>query len=156
MQRIHMWLRFMCFVVRDSSYVTIATQFWFCSFPQNLIWGWVWNSRSFKCQASILHWAEIYIIFKTKTYQLVFKRAFGAIVLIRHLLNMLPWFPVTMTSGCYHYYLFDIILDPSYACIFLWWHGAFLLFVGRMWKQNQNQYVSWKAKRQRKEIDLYV
>lgn len=43
-----------------------------------------------------------------------------------------------MTSGYYHH-LFDIILCSNYASIFLWWHGAFLLFVGRMRRQNQNQ-----------------
>jgi hypothetical protein len=61
-----------------------------------------------------------------------------------------------MTSVYYNYYLFDIILRPHYTYIFLWWHGAFLLFVGRVWRQNQNQCASWKANSQRKEIDLYV
>lgn len=103
-------------------------------------------------------WAEIYFIFKARTYhyQLVFRRAFGVRVFVRHLFITLPGFPVTMNSVCYRHYHCDIILDPNYDCVILWWCGVFLLCIGRMWIQNQNQYASWKANSQRNKMHVHI
>lgn len=159
----------MCFVVIASNHLLLCS-FGYIPFPKidlfiylfiiHLLIVVEWNSESFKCQTSILHWAtpwaETYFIFKTKTYhyQLVFRRTFSVIVFVMHLLIAFPRFPVTVNSGCYHHYHYDIILDPNYDRAFLWWYGVFFPCVGWMWMQRQSQCASWEASSQRKKTHV--